>query len=104
MKEILNMGMHMCIYPEGTRNKTKEPLRQFHDGAFRLAVDSGKRVMPTVIFNTEKVMPIHKTFYFWPSKVEMHFLPPISTEGKTTEAVKEEVYQIMHNYYLQHKN
>ena len=22
MKEVLNMGMHMCIYPEGTRNKT----------------------------------------------------------------------------------
>ena len=25
MKEVLNMGMHMCIYPEGTRNKTNLP-------------------------------------------------------------------------------
>jgi 1-acyl-sn-glycerol-3-phosphate acyltransferase len=22
MKEALDMGLHMCIYPEGTRNKT----------------------------------------------------------------------------------
>ena len=39
MKEVLNMGMHMCIYPEGTRNKTEIPLKEFHDGAFKLAVE-----------------------------------------------------------------
>jgi 1-acyl-sn-glycerol-3-phosphate acyltransferase len=103
MKEVLNMGIHMCIYPEGTRNKTKEPLRTFHDGAFRLAVDAKKRIMPTVIFNTEKVMPNNKTFYYWPSKVEMHFLPPISTENKTSQQVREEVFEVMKNYYVQHK-
>ena len=103
MKEVLNMGLHMCIYPEGTRNKTKEPLRTFHDGAFRLAVDAKKRIMPAVIFNTEKVMPNNKTFYYWPSKVEMHFLPPISTENKTSQQVREEVYEIMKDYYLNNK-
>ena len=25
MKEVLDMGLHMCIYPEGTRNKTTSP-------------------------------------------------------------------------------
>src|SRR6185369_6074570 len=35
MGEVLEMGLHMCIYPEGTRNKTAEPLKSFHDGAFR---------------------------------------------------------------------
>jgi len=35
MKEVLEWGMHMCIYPEGTRNKTNDPLKSFHDGAFR---------------------------------------------------------------------
>ena len=28
MKQVLLTGMHMCIYPEGTRNRTKEPLKQ----------------------------------------------------------------------------
>jgi len=33
MKAVLAMGLHMCIYPEGTRNKTNEPLKSFHGGA-----------------------------------------------------------------------
>jgi 1-acyl-sn-glycerol-3-phosphate acyltransferase len=104
MRKVLEMGLHMCIYPEGTRNKTSEPLSKFHDGAFRLAVDSRKRIMPAVIFNTRKVMPLNKSFYFWPSKVEMHFLPPVSVEGKTAMQLKDEVFDIMKSYYLQHQN
>ena len=54
MKEVLNMGMHMCIYPEGTRNKTNLPLKEFYDGAFKLAVDTGTSILPALIFNTKK--------------------------------------------------
>lgn len=43
MKDVLEKGMHMCIYPEGTRNKTENPLKSFHDGAFRLSFDTGKK-------------------------------------------------------------
>jgi 1-acyl-sn-glycerol-3-phosphate acyltransferase len=100
MKEVLATGLHMCIYPEGTRNKTKEPLQRFHDGAFRLAVDMQKPVIPSLIFNSAKVMP-RKPFFFWPSKVEMHFLSPITVEGKTVQQVKEEAFQIMRSYYVE---
>lgn len=31
MKAVLTTGMHMSIYPEGTRNRTSEPLKKFHD-------------------------------------------------------------------------
>src|SRR5687768_11898114 len=64
MKEVLEMGMHMCIYPEGTRNKTREPLQKFHDGAFKLATGTGKKIIPAIIRHTPKVLPLHKTFYF----------------------------------------
>ena len=104
MRRVLEMGMHMCIYPEGTRNRTDAPLRPFHDGAFRLAADAGKRIMPAVIFNTTKVLPHNKAFYYWPAKVEMHFLQPVSVEGKTADALKQEVYGIMEQYYLQHQS
>src|SRR5882757_5843240 len=49
MKKTLAMGMHMCIYPEGTRNRTAEPLKQFYDGAFKLAVDTKKEIIPCII-------------------------------------------------------
>lgn len=102
MKEVLQLGMHMCIYPEGTRNKTAEPLQRFHDGAFRLSVDTRKEILPAVIFYTARVLPQHKTFYFWPHRVEMHFLPPVSSENKTAQALKEEIFGLMHQYYVRH--
>ena len=104
MKEVLNMGLHMCIYPEGTRNKTSEPLQHFHDGAFRLAIDTKKPILPAVIFYTNKVLPRNKKFYFWPHRVEMHFLPSISSEGKSIQALKDEVFEIMKNYYLKYNH
>jgi 1-acyl-sn-glycerol-3-phosphate acyltransferase len=102
MKEILALGLHMCLYPEGTRNKTSEPLQRFHNGAFRLAVDTKKQIIPAVIFYTNIVMPRNKTFYFWPHKVEMHFLPAISIDGKTVEELKEEAFEKMKDYYISH--
>ena len=99
MKEVLAAGLHMCIYPEGTRNKTKAPLTRFHDGAFRLALDAKKPIIPSLIFYTENVLP-RKTFFFWPTKVEMHFLPAIEVEGKTAHQLKEEAFEKMKAYYL----
>lgn len=104
MKEVLSWGLHMCVYPEGTRNKTKEPLQPFHNGAFRLAVDTGKSIMPTLIFNTGEVLPAGKKFFFWPVKVEMHFLEPVPADGLTPEVLKEKVFGLMKDYYIKHKN
>ena len=103
MKETLKEGMHMSIYPEGTRNRSDEPLKSFHDGAFRLAVDTGKSIIPTVIFNTRKVLPLHKFFYFMPHRLHMHFLPAISPANKTAKELKQEVFDAMWEHYLSNK-
>lgn len=102
MKEVLEQGLHMCIYPEGTRNKTREPLQRFHDGAFRLAVDTQKPIIPALIFNTEKAMP-RKPFFFWPQKVEMHFLPAMDVQDKTVQQLREEAFHVMQAYYVTHR-
>jgi 1-acyl-sn-glycerol-3-phosphate acyltransferase len=103
MKNVLNKGIHMCIYPEGTRNRTNEPLKKFHDGAFKLAADTGKAIIPSVIFNTKKALPLNKFFFFWPHKLEIHFLKPVSSSGKTYDKLKEEVFEIMKTYYSSHQ-
>ena len=101
MKEVLNMGMHMCIYPEGTRNKTKMPLKEFHDGAFKLAVECETSILPALIFNTKKVLPPGKTFFFWPSKMEFHFLPPVLiTKADNYELMKIKLHKMMSDYYM----
>lgn len=104
MKDVLSMGMHVCIYPEGTRNKTNLPLKEFYDGAFKLAVDTGTNILPALIFNTKKVLPADKIFFFWPSKMELHFLPAVTVvQADNFEIVKEKVFRIMTDYYVKHR-
>lgn len=102
MKGVLKKGMHMCIYPEGTRNRTAEPLKKFYDGAFKLAVETKTPIIPTLIFNTKKALPVNKSFYFLPQKLEMHFLEPIDSNNISTEQLKEKVFEIMKDYFVKH--
>lgn len=105
MKAVLNKGMHMCIYPEGSRNKTNQPLTPFHDGAFKLAVETGKSIIPALIFNTKKVMPVSKGFYYWPARMEIHFLPEIPVErGSNFHVLKEKVFTVMEEYYVKEQS
>ncbi|MES2003499.1 MAG: 1-acyl-sn-glycerol-3-phosphate acyltransferase [Bacteroidota bacterium] len=99
MKRMLNIGLDMVIYPEGTRNRTAEPLKKFYDGAFRLAVDTGKPVLPTVLFHTKKVLPANKFFYLVPHRLEMHFLPAVSSKGISADELKNKLFTLMWDYY-----
>lgn len=99
MMKVLATGMHMCIYPEGTRNRTDKPIKPFYDGAFRLAVAAQKDIIPCVIKGTKKAMPINKKFFFLPTRLYMHFLPAVSSAGKPVEKLKEEVYNVMLEEY-----
>jgi 1-acyl-sn-glycerol-3-phosphate acyltransferase len=101
MKKVLASGMHMCIYPEGTRNRTGQPIKQFYDGAFRLAIAAKKDIIPCVILGTKKAMPINKAFYLLPTRLKMHFLPPVSSENISVTELKEKVFKIMSKYYVE---
>ena len=104
MKDVLAIGIHMCIYPEGTRNKTEMPLKEFHDGAFKLAVETGKPILPAIIFNTKKALPADKTFFFWPTKFEIHFLPAVQVSSTDNhEVLKQNLHQLMRSYYVTHQ-
>ncbi len=101
MKQVLRAGMHMCIYPEGTRNRTTEPLKKFYDGAFKLAVETKTPIIPALIFNTKKALPANKSFYFLPHKLKMHFLEPIPTTDCTVDQLKEKVMTVMKDHLVQ---
>ena len=104
MKRVLALGMHMSVYPEGTRNRTQEPLKKFYDGAFKLAVDTKTAIIPAIIFNSKKALPVNKSFFFIPHCLQMHFLEPVPADGLTTDQLKEKVFSIMKDYYVQHNH
>ena len=103
MKKVLAQGMHLVLYPEGTRNKTDQPVKSFYDGAFSMAIDAQKPIMPAVLLHTRNILPAGKNFYAWPHSVPIHFLEPIPTKGltyKDTAALREKTRQIMTDYYV----
>jgi 1-acyl-sn-glycerol-3-phosphate acyltransferase len=100
MREVLRKGMHMCLYPEGTRNRTSEPLKPFYDGAFKLASESGKDVIPCIITGTTKAMPVSKTFYLYPSPLKMEFLPAVSSKNITVTGLKEKIFEQMKEQFV----
>lgn len=100
MKDVLAMGLHMIIYPEGTRNKTGKPMKEFHDGAFKLAVDTLKPILPAVLFGTARILPNNKSFYLLPGKVEFHFLPAINVKpGDNADSLKQQAFDLMWEEY-----
>lgn len=103
MKNVLAMGLHMCIYPEGTRNTSDKPLKPFHDGAFRLSIETGKAIVPALIFNTRKVLPASIPFYLMPHRLYFDFLPPVKPlPNETTAELRDRVHKMMEAHYVQH--
>lgn len=101
MKVILQKGMHVCLYPEGTRNRTDAPIKAFFDGAFKLAIDSKKEIIPCVILGTKKAMPINKTMYLLPTKLTMIFLPPVSSANIEVKELNKKVHDMMLKLYTE---
>jgi 1-acyl-sn-glycerol-3-phosphate acyltransferase len=103
MKQVLNKGMHMCIYPEGTRNRSNQVLKPFFDGAFKLSVETQKKIIPCIITGTKTAMPIDKVFYLLPTKLSMTFLPAVSPEGFTAKTMNLHVHDLMTKALLEKK-
>jgi 1-acyl-sn-glycerol-3-phosphate acyltransferase len=103
MKYVLNHGLDMLIYPEGTRNKTSAPLKSFYDGAFKLSIETQKPIVPVVLLNSKKMLPAKPIMYFKPGKIIMNILPAVYPQGHSIDSLKKTVYDIMANFYLENE-
>ena len=52
-------GVSMCIFPEGTRNKTDDLMLPFKEGSFKIAEKSGWPIIPMAITNSADVLEAH---------------------------------------------
>jgi len=98
MKEEMANGYSIFIYPEGTRNRTNKPLKDFYDGAFRLAIEMQKPIVVNTLVGIRKLNPPTHFFTYMPGKIESHWDAPISTKGMTLEdisALKKQVADVM---------
>ena len=73
--EVKN-GISLCIFPEGTRNKTADTFLPFHDGSFKIAEKGGVPVVPMVIVNSAGVFEDHLP-KVKKATVVIEFQPPV---------------------------
>lgn len=70
----------LIMFPEGTRS-TEEGLQPFKKGAFALAAQLQRPIVPIAIHGTSGVMPRGRYLSIRPGTVVLEVLPPIATEG-----------------------
>lgn len=86
MHDRLDKKVSVMIFPEGTRSLDGE-LKEFKDGAFRLAIDAGVPILPLAV-NGAYTALVKGDWRFGVSHAEVRVLDPISTEGMTKSDVQ----------------
>ncbi len=97
MIETLKKGESLMIYPEGTRNRTDQPLKEFKDGAFKVAILAQVPVAVQTLVNTRELND-PRSIHLCPGTVTVYWGKPIETKGMTMEdmpRLKEMVRQEM---------
>ncbi|MCW3122088.1 MAG: 1-acyl-sn-glycerol-3-phosphate acyltransferase [Flavipsychrobacter sp.] len=95
---VLNKEGNIIIFPEGTFNETPAPLKEFYDGAFRLAINTQTPIFPMILPDT-----VHRWHYsawwkIWPGRNRVVYLAPVPTDGMKMEdlpQLKKQVYNLM---------
>jgi 1-acyl-sn-glycerol-3-phosphate acyltransferase len=97
MKQTLQKGISICLYPEGTRNKSQEVLLPFHNGAFKLSWDTNTPIIPAIILGTKNILPPNGlTFWAWPHRVQFIFLDAVYPKDfADAEELKQHCFTIM---------
>ena len=98
LKSILKKGISILVFPEGTFNMTHRPLKDFYDGAFRIAIETQTPIKPVVLLNGYDRMHYNSIFSLNPGKSQSIFLPEVSVQGLTLKDVgllKEKVFEVM---------
>jgi len=98
LKSVVKKGISVFIFPEGTFNETGQPLKEFYDGAFRIAIETQTPLLPVLFPDTVKRLHYSSVFSFTPGRCRAVFLAPVPVDGLSMEdlpALKEKVFNLM---------
>ncbi|MBI2730113.1 MAG: 1-acyl-sn-glycerol-3-phosphate acyltransferase [Sphingobacteriales bacterium] len=98
LKSVLNKQVSIFLCPEGTFNMTDKPLKEFYDGAFRIAIETQTPIKPLLFLDTYDRLHYRSVFTLNPGKLRTVYLQEISSNGytiKDVNALKQKVFEVM---------
>jgi 1-acyl-sn-glycerol-3-phosphate acyltransferase len=98
MKSFIHKHISIFIYPEGTFNETETPLKEFFDGAFRIAIETQTPLKPILFIDTVDRLHYSSIFSFTPGLCRTVFLQEVPVAGlKMTDVnmLKQKVFSMM---------
>ncbi len=100
MVKAIKEKTSVLLFPEGTRNRTDQPLKSFYDGCFRLAIAGQVPILPIVLLDVRTLQPVDSV-KIYPGRVSINFLDPIPTQGMDSSQVaelKQTVFDLMEQF------
>lgn len=107
LKSALTHGISIFIFPEGTFNETGKPLKEFFDGAFRLAIETQTPIKPLLFVDTNERLNQYDIFSLTPGLSRVVYLQEISVQGYTksdVQKLKQLTYNAMEAGLLKYRN
>lgn len=98
LKSLINKGISVMVFPEGTFNMGTDPLKDFYDGAFRVAIETQTPVKPVLFLDAYRRMPYESLFHMSPGVSRILYLEEVPVSGYTLSdlsKLKAEVYTLM---------
>lgn len=98
LRKDLAEGQSILIFPEGTMNKTDQPLAPFYDGAFRLAIETQTPILPFAILNSRAHLPRTDPLLLNPGTIKTVFGEAIEVKGlaaEDLEKLKQKTFEVI---------
>ncbi len=105
LKSLINKGISVLVFPEGTFNMGNTPLKSFYDGAFRVAIETQTPIKPVLFLDAYRRMHYRSLFSLTPGKNRILYLREIPVDGYTVAdagRLKDEVYTIMEKKLIEY--
>jgi len=98
LKAAIKHGISIFIFPEGTFNETEQPLKDFYDGAFRIAIETQTPIKPLLFVDTIDRLHYRGIFELTPGVNRVIYLEEVPVNNYTAEdvpALKAHVHKLM---------
>ncbi len=98
LKSVISKGISVMVFPEGTFNMTEKPLKEFYDGAFRIAIETQTPIKPVLFLDAKKRMHYSSFFSLNPGQSRILYMDEIPVAGLTSHDagfLKEKVKEMM---------